>query len=66
MVTSTEPVTPIPVPGRSLGSVLASWLSTTDHKKIGHLYLISSFVFFVIGGVLALLLRAELARPGMQ
>ncbi|MFD9474064.1 aa3-type cytochrome oxidase subunit I [Streptomyces goshikiensis] len=66
MATSTEPVTPIPVPGRSLGSVLVSWLTTTDHKKIGHLYLIASFGFFIIGGVLALLLRAELARPGMQ
>ncbi|MFD3695181.1 cytochrome c oxidase subunit I [Streptomyces sp. NPDC058646] len=66
MATSTEAVTPIPVPGRSFGSVLVSWLTTTDHKKIGHLYLIASFGFFLIGGVLALLLRAELARPGMQ
>ncbi|MCY0942024.1 aa3-type cytochrome oxidase subunit I [Streptomyces antarcticus] len=66
MATSTETVTPIPVPGRSFGSVLVSWLTTTDHKKIGHLYLIASFGFFIIGGVLALLLRAEVARPGMQ
>ncbi|MGW5849120.1 aa3-type cytochrome oxidase subunit I [Streptomyces sp. NPDC055254] len=66
MVTSTEPVTPIPVPGRTRGSVLVSWLTTTDHKKIGHLYLIASFIFFILGGVLALLLRAELARPGLQ
>ncbi|MGW6782675.1 aa3-type cytochrome oxidase subunit I [Streptomyces sp. NPDC054987] len=66
MATSTEPVTPIPVPGRTPGSVVVSWLTTTDHKKIGHLYLIASFGFFVIGGVMALLLRAELARPGMQ
>ncbi|MEU9029688.1 cytochrome c oxidase subunit I [Streptomyces sp. NPDC048383] len=66
MATSTEPVTPIPVRGRSGGSVVISWLTTTDHKKIGHLYLIASFGFFVIGGVMALLLRAELARPGLQ
>ncbi|APU42639.1 cytochrome c oxidase subunit I [Streptomyces sp. TN58] len=66
MATSTEPVTPIPVPGRTPGSVVVAWLTTTDHKKIGHLYLIASFGFFVIGGVMALLLRAELARPGMQ
>ncbi|MGW7317244.1 aa3-type cytochrome oxidase subunit I [Streptomyces sp. NPDC054865] len=66
MATSTEPVTPIPVRGRTPGSVVVSWLTTTDHKKIGHLYLIASFGFFVIGGVMALLLRAELARPGMQ
>ncbi|MFE2523191.1 cytochrome c oxidase subunit I [Streptomyces sp. NPDC059382] len=66
MVTSVEPVTPIPVAGRTPGQVIVSWLTTTDHKKIGHLYLIASFGFFLAGGVLALLLRAELARPGMQ
>ncbi|QLH20883.1 cytochrome c oxidase subunit I [Streptomyces sp. Rer75] len=48
------------------GRVLADWLTTTDHKKIGHLYLISSFGFFLVGGVLALVMRAELARPGIQ
>ncbi|MET9609368.1 cytochrome c oxidase subunit I [Streptomyces sp. NPDC006512] len=66
MVTSTEPVTPVPVTARTPGRLLVSWLTTTDHKKIGHLYLIASFGFFLIGGVMALLLRAELARPGMQ
>ncbi|MGP3998870.1 aa3-type cytochrome oxidase subunit I [Streptomyces sp. 8N706] len=66
MATSTEPVTPIPVPGRNWGTVAVTWLSTTDHKKIGHLYLITSFVFFVFGGLLALGIRAELARPGLQ
>ncbi|WP_030219010.1 cbb3-type cytochrome c oxidase subunit I, partial [Streptomyces sp. NRRL WC-3626] len=43
-----------------------TWLTTTDHKTIGTLYLVTSFVFFVIGGVMALLMRAELARPGLQ
>src|SRR5690606_4493453 len=33
---------------------------------IGHLYLISSFIFFMIGGVMALVIRAELWDPGMQ
>ncbi|MDQ0485873.1 cytochrome c oxidase subunit 1 [Streptomyces thermodiastaticus] len=42
------------------------WLTTTDHKKIGTLYLVSAFVFFVVGGVMALMMRAELARPGLQ
>jgi cytochrome c oxidase subunit 1 len=46
--------------------VIAVWLSTTDHKKIGHLYLITSFVFFLFAGALALVMRAELARPGLQ
>ncbi|MCC5579143.1 cytochrome c oxidase subunit I [Microtetraspora sp. AC03309] len=48
------------------GSVVAKWLSSTDHKVIGHLYLITSFVFFLIGGVMALVMRAELAQPGLQ
>ena len=40
-----------------------SWLSTTDHKKIGQLYLYSSLAFFVLGGIEALLIRAQLALP---
>ncbi|HEV7603717.1 MAG TPA: cytochrome c oxidase subunit I [Candidatus Limnocylindrales bacterium] len=47
-------------------SALYEWLTTTDHKKIGILYLINSFLFFFIGGLLALGVRAELARPGLQ
>ncbi|MEI7031119.1 cytochrome c oxidase subunit I [Streptomyces pratensis] len=66
MTTSTEPVTPVPVAGRGPGKVVVSWLTTTDHKKIGHLYLITSFSFFLFGGLLALIMRAELARPGIQ
>ncbi|CAL9596747.1 aa3-type cytochrome oxidase subunit I [Streptomyces sp. enrichment culture] len=66
MVTSTEPPTLVPVKGRGLGRIAVDWLTTTDHKKIGHLYLITSFAFFLLGGLLALLLRAELARPGLQ
>ena len=38
----------------------------TDHKVIGVQYLVTTIVFFVIGGMLALLVRAELAKPGMQ
>ncbi|QPP08356.1 cytochrome c oxidase subunit I [Streptomyces bathyalis] len=48
------------------GSVLVTWLSTTDHKKIGALYMVSGFAFFLLGGLLAMAMRAELARPGMQ
>ncbi|GHF41025.1 putative cytochrome c oxidase subunit 1-alpha [Streptomyces mashuensis] len=51
---------------RSPGALVVDWLTTTDHKKIGHLYLITSFLFFLAGGLLALLMRAELARPGLQ
>ncbi|GGY70062.1 hypothetical protein GCM10010385_19800 [Streptomyces geysiriensis] len=67
MATQTEPIAPVPAAGRrSKGRVIISWLTTTDHKRIGHLYLITSFAFFLIAGVLAMLIRAELARPGLQ
>ncbi|GGU25072.1 aa3-type cytochrome oxidase subunit I [Streptomyces lavendofoliae] len=66
MVTTTEPVTPVPVARRGRGHVVVTWLTTTDHKKIGHLYLATSFAFFLVAGALALLMRAELARPGLQ
>jgi cytochrome c oxidase subunit 1 len=42
------------------------WLTTTDHKRIGILYAVAAFGFFAVGGLLALLMRAELAAPGMQ
>ncbi len=45
------------------GSVLADWLSTTDHKIIGHLYLITSFFFFLAGGIMAMIMRAQLMGP---
>src|SRR6476469_9745221 len=45
---------------------LYEWLTTTDHKKIGIMYVINSFLFFLIGGVFALLVRSELAFPGIQ
>src|SRR5215208_5754753 len=40
-----------------------TWLTTTDHKKIGILYLTTVLVFFVLGGVEALLMRTQLAVP---
>jgi cytochrome c oxidase subunit 1 len=48
------------------GSVLLRLLRTTDHKQIGIMYLTTSFFFFVVGGAMALLMRTELARPGLQ
>ncbi|URM89043.1 cytochrome c oxidase subunit I [Streptomyces sp. MRC013] len=66
MATTNEQTTLVPVRRRGWGRIAVDWLTTTDHKKIGHLYLITSFVFFLFGGLLALMLRAELARPGIQ
>ncbi|GAB2603766.1 aa3-type cytochrome oxidase subunit I [Kribbella endophytica] len=51
---------------RSPGQVVVRLLTTTDHKVIGHLYLITSFAFFLLGGLMALLIRAELFSPGLQ
>ncbi|RKT52883.1 cytochrome c oxidase subunit I [Saccharothrix australiensis] len=48
------------------GSFLLRMFRTTDHKQIGVLYLVTSFAFFMVGGAMAMLMRTELARPGMQ
>ncbi|HMV38494.1 cytochrome c oxidase subunit I [Plasticicumulans sp.] len=42
------------------------WLSTTNHKDIGTMYLVLSLTMFFIGGAMALVIRAELFRPGLQ
>jgi cytochrome c oxidase subunit 1 len=42
---------------------VASWVTTVDHKRIGILYITTSLLFFVVGGILALLMRAQLATP---
>ncbi|MEY2844649.1 MAG: hypothetical protein RL076_195 [Chloroflexota bacterium] len=40
-----------------------SWLATVDHKKIGIIYIISAFIFFIIGGIEAMLMRVQLGTP---
>src|SRR3954471_126035 len=40
-----------------------SWLTTVDHKKIGILYMVTAFVFFLVGGTEALLMRTQLGVP---
>ena len=59
-------VRPYPAPASPRGSVFLNLLRTTDHKLIGQMYLVTSFVFFMLGGLLAMVMRAELALPGMQ
>ncbi len=51
---------------RNKGNTVVRWVTSTDHKVIGQLYLITSFIFFLVGGLMAMLMRAELARPGNQ
>ena len=49
-----------------LGRTIVKWMTSTDHKTIGYLYIITSMVFFLVGGIMALLIRAELTMPGLQ
>jgi cytochrome c oxidase subunit 1 len=42
------------------------WLTTTDHKKIGIMYLVNSYFWFGVAGLLAEFMRTELAKPGLQ
>lgn len=60
--TATQPQAEINYLNHARG--LKSWLLTLDHKRIGLLYLISIALFFVVGGILALLVRLELFAPG--
>ena len=61
---------PIPEPGVPLPSILRTngllqWISSVDHKQIGIMYLYTSLLFFILGFSEALLMRIQLARPGM-
>ncbi len=47
-------------------SGLMEWLTTVDHKKIGIMYIGLAFTFFLLGGIMALFIRLELAQPGAQ
>jgi cytochrome c oxidase subunit I len=57
---------PWPVRQTTRGSAFGRLLRTTDAKQIGIMYMVTSFAFFLIGGFMALLMRAELAQPGGQ
>jgi cytochrome c oxidase subunit 1 len=68
-VTTTAPPpssTSVPEPRKPLGRQLVTILTTTDHKLIGKLYLGTSFAWFLIAGLMAMLIRSELAFPGSQ
>jgi cytochrome c oxidase subunit 1 len=53
-------------PSPGAGSKFVKVLTTTDHKVIGLLYLCTAFGFFIFSGLLAEIMRIELARPGLQ
>jgi cytochrome c oxidase subunit 1 len=50
----------------SMGQTIVKWMTSTDPKVIGNLYFITSFIFFMFAGAMAMVIRAELARPGLQ
>lgn len=45
---------------------VGGWLTTVDHKKIGVMYIVTAFFFFLLGGLMALLVRLQLALPEVQ
>jgi cytochrome c oxidase subunit I len=62
---ATGPDAPIRLLRRPTGYTggMWGWITTVDHKKIGILYGVTSFIFFIIGGIEALLLRVQLGSP---
>ena len=56
----------IPVSARKSKSVLMDWLSTVDHKKVGVMYMVMAFSFFIGAGILALLIRLQLSAPNLK
>ncbi|GAC48949.1 aa3-type cytochrome oxidase subunit I [Gordonia aichiensis] len=64
--THVAPARPYPARYQPKGSFIYKLITTTDHKLIGMMYITACFAFFLIGGLMALLMRAELAHPGMQ
>ena len=57
-----------PFPARTgpKGNLIYKMITTTDHKLIGIMYCVACFVFFALGGLMALFMRAELTVPGLQ
>jgi heme/copper-type cytochrome/quinol oxidase subunit 1 len=61
MAVSAEAVTPTWKEGPVVG-----WLTTVDHKRIGLLYIVTAFLFFLAGGVMALLMRIQLMQANQD
>ncbi len=68
MATTTTPRVPVAptrsyAPGKSAGAVIWEWMTTVDHKKIGIMYIFLGIIYFIVGGIEALLIRIQLATP---
>ena len=57
---------PSPQPAHREARGLLGWLTTTDHKRIGVSYMLTAFAFYLVGGILASVMRLELAETGQQ
>jgi cytochrome c oxidase subunit I len=66
MATTELPLPALPEAHHEERGGIVDYLTTVDHKKIGILYMVTAFAIFLAGGVLALLVRWELASPGLQ
>ena len=64
--TTDAQAVPSAVETHRLGANIMKYFTTTDHKVIGNMYFVTAFIFFLLGGILALGIRAELAAPGMD
>ncbi len=60
---TVAPASAAPLPALTEDEGLLSWVASIDHKQIGIMYLLVTSVFFLVGGVEALLMRVQLARP---
>jgi cytochrome c oxidase subunit 1 len=59
-----ESAIPIPQTGeRRRIDAIWDWVTTVDHKKIGIMYIFTAVVFFIVGGIDALLIRTQLVLP---
>ncbi|ELB86583.1 cytochrome c oxidase subunit I (plasmid) [Rhodococcus opacus] len=59
-------VRPYPQRYAPKGSTIYKFITTTDPKVLGMMYMVTSFTYFMIGGLMAMLIRSELAVPGLQ
>ncbi|OOK70625.1 cytochrome C and Quinol oxidase polypeptide I family protein [Mycobacterium kansasii] len=72
MTAEAPPAAPLyprrPFPARSgpKGALVYKLVTTTDHKTIGVMYVVTSYALFFVAGLMALLIRTELAAPGLQ
>ena len=62
-MTDTRPEEETPAPPEEAAVFDAGWTGGTDHKAIGTLYIVAALAFLVVGGLLALVMRAQLATP---